>query len=193
MSEFLQDAGVFLYPLALFSLAGIFIIIERLIALRESAVMSRPLREGILAGGMPQPAENDHSVAAELIRFHRKHRPDRQTFTAFAGLQINRLERGMFLLEVVISGAPLVGLLGTVSGLVEVFSRFAEGGAMPQPGEFVEGISLALTTTILGLAIAIPCLVASGFLYRRVDNHAARLNVAVQRLMEGVAKDHAAD
>lgn len=193
MTDFLQDAGVFLYPLALFSLAGVFIVFERLFALRESAVMSRPLRDGILAGGLPQPAENDHSLAAELIRFYQKHKPNRETFTAFASLQINRLERGMFVLEVVISGAPLVGLLGTVSGLVEVFARFAEGGSMPQPGEFVEGISLALTTTILGLAIAIPCLVAAGFLSRRIDNHAARINVAVQRLMEGAGKDRAAD
>ena len=65
------------------------------------------------------------------------------------------MERGLFLLEVVISGAPLVGLLGTVTGLVKVFSQIPAGGGVGDTAVFSEGIAMALLTTILGLAIAI--------------------------------------
>ena len=55
----------------------------------------------------------------------------------------------MFLLEVIVAGAPLIGLLGTVTGLVEVFSQMPTGGAVDK-SLFTQGISLALLTTMTG-------------------------------------------
>lgn len=182
MTEFLQEAGWFLYPLAAFSLLAGIIIVERLIALRSGAVVPAYQKEALFDGQLPELRDGDRSIAAELIRFQHRMRPDPETFHAFAKLQVNRLERGLFILDFVVSGAPLVGLLGTVTGLVEVFATFSEQPGIPDPEQFVAGISLALTTTILGLAIAIPALVASSFFNRRVDNHAARIEVIVERL-----------
>lgn len=183
LETFLSQAGPFVYPLGLFSLLGLLVTFERLIALRSSAVLPGYLRTAVMGGGFPEPREGDSSVAAEILRFHHDHQPDESSFRAFAGIQVNRLERGLFLLDIVVSGAPLVGLLGTVTGLVGVFGTFSTSGGLPEPEQFVEGISLALTTTILGLAIAIPALVASGFLARRVENHAALISLVVERLL----------
>jgi len=183
MITFLQDAGWFLYPLAAFSLLAGVIIVERLIALRQSAVVPGYQREALFDGKLPELKDGDQSTAAELVRFYSRVKPDSETFQAFARLQVNRLERGLFILDFVVSGAPLVGLLGTVTGLVSVFATFADRAGIPNPEEFVAGISLALTTTILGLAIAIPALVASAYFNRRVDNHAARLEVVVEHLV----------
>ncbi|MGE9290369.1 MAG: MotA/TolQ/ExbB proton channel family protein [Puniceicoccales bacterium] len=183
MLTFLQDAGWFLYPLAAFSLLAGVIIVERLIALRQSAVVPGYQRSALFDGKLPELRENDHSTAAELVRFFARVSPDPETFQAFARLQVNRLERGLFILDFVVSGAPLVGLLGTVTGLVSVFATFADQPGIPDPEEFVTGISLALTTTILGLAVAIPAMVASSYFNRRVDNHAARLEVVVEHLV----------
>lgn len=185
MLEFLKEAGWFLYPLAGFSLLAGVIIVERLIALRSSAVVPAYQKTALFEGRLPDLKESDGSVAAELVRFHSDTRPDPETFQAFAKLQVNHLERGLFILDFVVSAAPLVGLLGTVTGLVEVFATFSEQPGIPDPEQFVAGISLALTTTILGLAIAIPALVASSYFNRRVDNHAARLEVIVERLLAG--------
>ncbi len=188
MLIFLQEAGWFLYPLAAFSLLAGIIIVERLIALRQSAVVPEYQRRSLFEGKLPELRDNDRSTAAELVRFYTRVSPDPETFQAFARLQVNRLERGLFILDFVVSGAPLVGLLGTVTGLVGVFATFADQPGIPDPEQFVGGISLALTTTILGLAIAIPALVASAYFYRRVDNHAARLEVVVEHLVAGTRR-----
>ena len=94
------------------------------------------------------------------------------------------MERGLFLLEVVIGAAPLLGLLGTVTGLTQVFGNFSAETGLPDPGAFIQGIALALNTTILGLAIAIPSLGAHAYLLRRVESLAARISVAVECLSE---------
>ena len=90
----------------------------------------------------------------------------------------------MFLLEIVVGAAPLLGLLGTVTGLAKVFSGFPATGASPDAGAFSEGIAMALLTTIIGLAIAIPALVGHAFLLRKVDKRAAELELLVERLAE---------
>ncbi len=182
MMDFLREAGVFLYPLGAFSILTGVIIVERLIALRDGAVVPGYQKSDLFEGRLPDLRECDGSIAAGLVRFHRETRPDPETFQAFARLQVNRMERGLFILDFVVAGAPLVGLLGTVTGLVEVFATFSEQPGIPDPEAFVSGISLALTTTILGLAIAIPALVASSYFNRRVDIHAAKLEVIVERL-----------
>ncbi|MEM0965588.1 MAG: MotA/TolQ/ExbB proton channel family protein [Verrucomicrobiota bacterium] len=183
MLSFLQEAGYFLYPLGAFSILAGVIIVERLIVLREAAVVPSYQKASLFEGKLPELRENDRSIAAELVRFYLKHSPTPETFQAFAKLQVTRLERGLFILDFVVSAAPLVGLLGTVTGLVEVFATFSEQPGIPNPEQFVAGISLALTTTILGLAIAIPALVASAYFNRRVDTHAARLEVVVEHLV----------
>jgi biopolymer transport protein ExbB len=93
------------------------------------------------------------------------------------------MERGLFILEIVVSAAPLIGLLGTVTGLVTVFGQISPETGLPDPAAFVEGVSMALTTTILGLAIAIPALAFNSFLNRRVDTFEAQLEVGVERLI----------
>ena len=97
------------------------------------------------------------------------------------------MEQGLFLLEVVVAGAPLIGLLGTVTGLVSVFSAMpASGGS--DGAIFSEGIALALLTTIMGLAIAIPALIGHAYLMRIVEKRAASLDWLTARLIEAVAK-----
>jgi len=188
MQQLLENTGLFIYPLGLFSVMALVITIERLYALRGAAIVPRYQKNALFDGRLPELKSGDHSISAELVRFYQKHNPDGDAFRSFARLQVNRLERGLFLLDVVISGAPLVGLLGTVTGLVEVFATFSQQSGLPDPEQFVSGISLALTTTILGLAIAIPALVAGAYFNRRVDKQAARLEVVVEQLLAGKNK-----
>ena len=116
---------------------------------------------------------------------------DADTLKAYARLEVSRMERGMFLLEVVIGAAPLLGLLGTVTGLTQVFGGFSAATGLPEPAAFIQGIALALNTTIIGLAVAIPALAAHAFLTRRVDALAARLSVGVECMLEQLSKESA--
>ena len=104
---------------------------------------------------------------------------------AFAQLEMTRLERGMFMLDIIISAAPLLGLLGTVAGLVTVF---ATDDSIPSPETISKGVGLALSTTIMGLSIAIPAIVGNSYLNRRIDKLCARLNVCVESLIDIQAK-----
>jgi biopolymer transport protein ExbB len=182
--DLLSNAGIFLYPLGLCSVVAVAITIERLLSLRKSQVMPNHLVEAFLVHDLERLEGDAGSVAGRIIAFHKERNPDAEGLNAFARLEVSRMERGIFLLEVVIGVAPLLGLLGTVTGLTQVFSGFSEDTGLPEPAAFIRGIALALNTTILGLAIAIPALVAHAYLLRRVESLAARIGMAVQALID---------
>jgi biopolymer transport protein ExbB len=184
MQQILESTGVFLYPLILFSLVAAVVVIERIIALRPSAIIPRSLVDSFVRGDVVEREFDESSLGGRIVRFYLDNKPDPEGLKAFARLQVNRMQRGLYLLDIVVAGAPLLGLLGTVTGLVQVFSGFSPETGMPDPGIFVQGIALALTTTILGLGIAIPALIGSAYLNRRVENLAARLEVGVERLID---------
>jgi biopolymer transport protein ExbB len=177
-------AGIFIYPLALCSLLAVFITFERLIALRPSRVMPARIVDAFIAGQVDGIDSDDRSVVGRIIHFYQSRQTDAESLKAYARLEISRMERGIFLLEFVIGAAPLIGLLGTVTGLTQVFSGFSAETGLPDPGIFITGIALALNTTILGLTIAIPALAAHAYLLRRVDSLAVRVGLGVQALVE---------
>jgi biopolymer transport protein ExbB len=100
------------------------------------------------------------------------------------------MERGLFLLEVVVSAAPLLGLLGTVTGLVQVFSQIPAGGGAGDSSIFSEGIAMALLTTIAGLAIAIPTLISHSYLVRLIEKRASSLDWLTERIVDAVYPAH---
>jgi biopolymer transport protein ExbB len=140
-------------------------------------------------GSIPETGDA-HSVAGRILTFFRGGHLDAEQLKAFTRLEVTRMERGLFILEIVVSAAPLLGLLGTVTGLVRVFSQISPETGLPDPAAFVEGVSMALTTTILGLSIAIPALAFNSYLSRRVDTYEAQLEVGVERLVATLKNKH---
>ncbi|MDA9317375.1 MotA/TolQ/ExbB proton channel family protein [Puniceicoccaceae bacterium] len=182
--DILTHAGIFLYPIALCSFIAVFITIERLIALRNSCVVPASLVKAFVSGKIAELPVDESSVSGRIIAFYRSSRPDSEALKAYAQVEVSRMERGLFLLEVVIGTAPLLGLLGTVTGLTQVFSGFSADTGLPDPGTFISGIALALNTTILGLAVAIPALAAHAYLIRRVESLATRIGLGVEVLLK---------
>ena len=182
MINLIDGAGIFIWPLGLCSLFGVFIIVERFYALMPGKIMPQYIVESLIEGIIPEVA--DDSVGGRILQYYLQNKPDAEQMKAFARLEVTRMERGLFILEIVVSAAPLIGLLGTVTGLVKVFANISIETGMPEPGAFIEGIALALTTTMLGLSIAIPALVGNHMLIRRIDTLAARLSVGVERLID---------
>ena len=93
------------------------------------------------------------------------------------------LEAGVALLEVVITIAPLLGLLGTVSGLVNVFSNL---GDTADNSAIAKGIAEALNTTIAGLAIAVPTVVAHSFFMKKIERMGVRLEILLGGLIASI-------
>lgn len=181
----LAGAGVFLYPLAIFCAVSTFVIIERCLALRKEQVLPHALQQKLLKGNIPELKDlTDDSMAERLVQFYLQEHPDPETLKAFARLELTGLERGFFILDLVVGVSPLMGLLGTVTGLVGVFGNLAPGaaGAMPSPETLMPGIAMALSTTVLGLTIAIPALIAHAALTRRVDCYASQMDWVIESL-----------
>lgn len=103
---------------------------------------------------------------------------------ATAHEEMVKMERGMGILEVIITIAPLLGLLGTVSGLVSVFGVLGDStSADVDPKLLATGIAEALTTTIAGLVVAVVTVILHSYFTRRLESVGARLEVRTSHLM----------
>ncbi|MDR2863936.1 MAG: MotA/TolQ/ExbB proton channel family protein [Puniceicoccales bacterium] len=180
MRTLVDGAGFFIWPLGICSFLAVFIVIERLLALRPGKVLPEALLTLLVSGALQDAPRRqwETSPGGRILNFFRKNNPDPDTLKAFAQVELTRLERGLFLLDTIVGVAPLIGLLGTVYGL---FILFPDEG-MPNSATLTRGVGMALTTTILGLLIAIPSLVSSNYIARRLEVISARMNMAVERL-----------
>lgn len=182
VANVIKGAGVLIWPLLLCSLVMVFIICERSYALRRAAVMPEDLVDAVV-GGRPLIG-GKHTVLSRIVAFAEQHKNDEDAVKAFARLEINRMERGVPYLDVIYAAAPLIGLTGTVTGLLQVFSQISPDTGLPDPVAFTQGVALALSATVIGLVIAIPSLVGSGYLQRRIENYAAQLDVLLERILQ---------
>jgi biopolymer transport protein ExbB len=180
-----EQLGIFAYPLGTCLLIAVFITLERLFSLRRGVTFPRKVEKALLRGEFPDKKWKRGSAAERIVHVAVHEKASEDTIRAYARLEMSAMERGMFLLEVIVAGAPLIGLLGTVTGLVDVFSNMPAGGIVDKT-LFSEGISLALLTTMVGLAIALPTLLFNSYLQRVLDKRAASLDWLTSRLIDAV-------
>ena len=180
-----EQLGIFGYPLGACLFIAVFITFERLFSLRRGVTFPRKVEKALLRGEFPDKKWKRGSAAERIVHVAVHEKASEDTIRAYARLEMSAMERGMFLLEVIVAGAPLIGLLGTVTGLVEVFSNMPAGG-MVDKSLFSEGISLALLTTMAGLAIALPTLFFNSYLQRVLDKRAASLDWLTSRLIDAL-------
>lgn len=185
--DFLTRGGLFMIPLALTSIIGLTAILYKFLSLSRSRVVPEVLArvienfEEIHASGKAEPVlielERGRSTLARLAHVAIRHRGKPQadivlSIEAAARQEASRLHSGISVLDVCITVAPLLGLLGTASGLVTIFQGL---GSNYDAANIARGIAIALNTTIFGLAIAVPCVVAHGYFTRRIEVLTARL------------------
>lgn len=182
MIEVFKGAGVLIYPLGICSAAAVFIVCERAYSLRRAAIMPQDLVDAVVNGRPLMGGK--HTVLARIVEFAEQHKNDQDAVKAFARLELNRMERGVPYLDVIYAAAPLIGLTGTVVGLLKVFSQISPDTGLPDPVQFTQGVALALSATVIGLCIAIPSLVGSGYLQRKIENYAAQLDVLLERILQ---------
>ena len=158
----MERGGPVMWPLLLLSMLAATLVVERLVFwLRERR----------------QPAPQ---VAAELCaRATGELEPDDELELLLDGEQF-RLERGMATLDTIIAAAPMLGILGTVLGVIEAFESLA-ARANPDPMAVTGGISQALITTASGLVIALAVLFPYGFFRTRIRKRLSELEAAARR------------
>ena len=186
----LSQLGVFMYPLCICLFIAIFVSVERLYSLRSGLIFPRKVAKALNSGEFPNRKWKKRSAAERIVWVATKEKPSVDSLRSYARLEVASMERGLFLLEVVVSAAPLLGLLGTVTGLVQVFSQIPAGGGTGDPSIFSEGIAMALLTTIAGLAIAIPTLIFHSYLVRLIEKRASSLDWLTERIVDAVHPTH---
>ncbi len=198
---FLNKGGVFIYFIILCSLVAVAVMIYQMVLLSQKRIMPAPLVEAMrtyLAQGDPASAERLNRARKEcpsvlqrlcdvvLERHDRKDVEIQDAVQVSAREEIIKLQAGIPVLEVIISIAPLLGLLGTATGLFTVFEGVGSGEEKYQ--EMARGISEALITTVSGLAVAVPAVIAHGFFSRKIERYASRLEVVMDKFVSAYAK-----
>lgn len=178
MQTLLEGAGIFIWPLGFCSLLAVYLIVERALAFRQSVVAPDHILQAVLKGRAQEVnTEASDSVAGRLV-LRWKEGSRGEVLKAWARQELVRLQRGLHLLDSIVAAAPLLGLLGTVTGLASLFPQHG----LPDSATLTRGVGLALSTTMIGLCVAIPSLVASNWLGRRLEKLSSRLDVLVEAL-----------
>lgn len=177
--QLLVSGGWTMIPLLVCSILGLAIVIEKSIVLRTKRVIPESIVEAInhnpidinrisnLCNRYPSPFSAIIKTVLENRSFQKGANEEN---TQLEGkVQVNRMERGLVVLEVIAAVSPLLGLLGTVLGLVDVFFVVAKMG-VGQTGAFANGIAKALITTVVGLFIAIPSLICYRYFSKKVED-----------------------
>ncbi|MEO5916641.1 MAG: MotA/TolQ/ExbB proton channel family protein [Luteolibacter sp.] len=192
--EFLQRGGVFMIPLALTSVAGVMAILYKILSLSRSRVVPSKLAREVeqfqqrlvadKTDAVLKEFNEGNSVLARMSAVAIKHSGKSRSEITHAVESAAReetvhLHAGIGVLDTVITIAPLLGLLGTASGLVRIFQGLGDNS---DHLAIARGIAEALTTTIVGLAIAVPCVIAHGYFTRRIEMLTARLESLLSHL-----------
>ena len=195
--EFFAQGGIFMGLLLACSWVALAVIILRAIALRRDLVMP-PIIEREIEALQPEDIQgvtklsrmvrNDNSTLARIaqVGLQNLNWPKIENLEAVqtkARHEIVRLEGGLFILEIIVGIAPLLGLLGAVSGLVKVFAAFGANASATNPQLMAKGISEALSTTIVGLAIAIPSLIAYSYFSKKIETMASDMESLMSELL----------
>lgn len=198
MFSIIQAAGWPIWPLLACSVLGLALIIERLLSLKPAKVAPPRLLDEVLQashGGVPAPEVIDQlersSILGEVLASGLRAvqaKPgiaaeELQAALESAGrVAAHKLARYLTALATIASVAPLLGLLGTVVGMIEIFGSQSPSGN--NPAQLAHGISIALYNTAFGLIVAIPALIFWRYFRARVDEYLLTLELAGERLMQ---------
>jgi biopolymer transport protein ExbB len=186
--DFFTKGGIMMYPLLLSSIAGLTILIEKLLTLRRKKVINpeivsvlNNIKGSSDIGLALSICEKHNGPFANIIRTVLENRDlPREALKEVVSDQgrqeVSQLERGLVVLETVAAIAPLLGLLGTVIGILKVFNVITVMG-VGQATALSGGISEALITTIVGLFIGIPAVVV----FNLFTNKAERLILEIEK------------
>jgi biopolymer transport protein ExbB len=197
--ELFHKGGFVMWPLFICSVVGFAIILERsifFVRLRFNyRVFVRVLKELLSAGKVSEAIticrKHPHPVSriSELYLKHLKYDSMREQLLKREGsFALERVESRLRALAAITHIAPLLGLLGTVLGLVAAFHQIEVLGGQAQPADLAGGIWEALTTTVFGLLIAIPCMAAYHGFESVADRIARRMQFVVSELDEYFGK-----
>lgn len=198
LAYFFEKGGPLMWVILVAAVIGLFVFFERLYSLQRSRVVPRAFVDRIramVAKGRTSEAqllceENDSSIARMMVASLQAYADGKtraeikEAVEEVGGREVAHLDKNVEIIGTVASVTPLLGLLGTVIGMIQVFQRFVAAFEAGQatPDVFAEGIWTALITTAYGLMVAIPMMV----LYKTLQGRNDRLVVEMEEDALGI-------
>jgi len=203
--NFFRDGGVFLYPLALIFVVGVAIAIERFVYLTRETMRNRGLWDAIVpalaAGNFKQVValtQNSKASIATILSYgvarvaNARRRDDVEKAMDESLLEvIPRIEKRTHFLSSLANIGLLIGLLGTISGLIEAFSAVATANPADKASLLAASISVAMNNTASGLAVAITLLLAHMFLEAKTTALIDSLEIASVKFLNSITERQA--
>ena len=190
--SFFEKGGPFMVLLVLLSIISLTAMLLRMWRLRESTIIPRQITDAVedLKPGdtlekLFEEMDDRPSAISRILRTLLNHlnwskSENLEAVQTTARHEVARMEKGLVILEIATGAGPLLGLLGTLSGLVSIF---AELGGSGDPMIVARGIAEALNTTIVGLIVAVPSLTAHSYFTRRIEMMAVQMESTAADLL----------
>lgn len=208
--DYVARGGVIGYLIIALSLVGMGLIIAQFLVLRKQALipdshasmLDQMLRSGRVADAITYCGAEENGSFITRVVGSGLERCSRSSFgflelrTALeeAGQrEVARLHRGTEAIGLIAAVAPMLGLLGTVVGMVGAFETISVTEGTARPGQLAGSISVALITTVMGLIVAIPCTAAFSFLRTRIDRLSSDAALIVESLASHIERSGNAD
>lgn len=191
-----MKGGIIMIPLLLLSVIAVYVFIERYFAIRKAARQDDTfmlrikdyIHEGDIDSAKSLCKKSDTPYARLIEKgISRLGRPMNDVLVAIentGNLEVAKLERGFPWLATTAAGAPMLGFLGTVTGMVRAFYNMAEAGTSANITVLSAGIYEALVTTVAGLIVGIIALFAYNYLVARVDGVVNNLEAKTMEFMD---------
>lgn len=203
MFEIVKAGGIVMVPIILASIVAAAIFLERLWTLQQRRVLPAELTEKVWRWVEQRQIQDKHIVAlqqnsplgkilaAGLANRHRDRAVIKEAIEDTGRHVVHELERFINALGTIASISPLLGLLGTVLGMIRTFNTLNTGG-VGNPAALAGGIAEALITTAAGLTVAIPALLAYKYLRGRVANLVVEMEKEAIKLVQSIEAGEAA-
>ena len=200
--ELIVRGGVLMWPILLCSIVALTIIIERFLALRRADVdarefmdtMRQVLRQDRIQEALEQCDESKAPIArimkAGILKHNRPKDDIREAIEDAARFEVPRLERYLSGLATCATVAPMLGLLGTVQGMIKCFAQIQNKRGQVSPADLAEGIGNALVATAAGLIVAIPALIVYNYFLTRVQGMVTEMEASSSELMDLLTRRH---
>ncbi|NDY81709.1 MotA/TolQ/ExbB proton channel family protein [Orrella sp. NBD-18] len=196
MQSIVHDAGWPIWLLIALSMAGLTIIIERFLSLRTSQITPAGLTQQVIQmvhSGLDSPSNLQKleknsplgRILAQLLRNKHLSKSELRLTVEDTGRDVaHQLNRYLPALSTIASVAPLLGLFGTVIGMIEIFAAYRVDGS--DPTQLARGISVALYNTGFGILIAVPAMMAHRFFKTRVNSLLIRMEQSARHVLNAL-------
>ncbi len=199
----IRQGGILMLPIIACSMVLFVFVMERLLFLRRSRVIPRPFIRGVIEQLEQQQLGRDEAIAlceengspiaqlftAALKKYGRAAVEVEQAVLDAGERVTSQLRKYLRLFNAISNLTPLLGLLGTVLGMIDAFNTIASADAMGRPELLASGIGTALITTAAGLVVAIPAYAAYAFFLGRTDKLILEMDAYAQNVVELISAE----